>query len=269
MASRLSSRNTAGKENLEGYLIFTKGFLMHKNDANCRAQAKAAEMAEAAMMVERYRKRNERGIVKDHLKNFEYNYEVKCEREIAYCRLLRSRFESLRAIRLLEIGAGDGDNILGFLRMGMQAENIAANELLDYRREIIQARLPHIRIIPGDALRIDINEEYDVVFQSLVFTSILNSEVRKTLALKMWSWLRKGGCILWYDFVYNNPTNPDVRKVGLRELHALFPRASCFRKRRVTVAPPIGRRLSNVYGIINRFAPWLRTHIVARIDRDE
>ena len=52
----------------------------------------------------------------------------------------------------------------------------------------------------------------DIVFQSAVLTSILDDEYKKRLANKMWELLKPGGAILYYDFIYNNPKNPDVKE---------------------------------------------------------
>jgi hypothetical protein len=75
--------------------------------------------------------------------------------------------------------------------------------------------------------------------------------------------LRRKGAVLWYDFAYNNPRNPDVHGVGAREVRALFPGfdASLLR---VTLAPPIARRLPErllpvLYPLLSSISP-LRTH---------
>ena len=85
----------------------------------------------------------------------------------------------------------------------------------------------------------------------------------------MWSWLRPGGAVLWYDFTYNNPRNPDVRGVPLRRVQALFPQGR-ITARRVTLAPPLARVLVRVhpalYGLFNS-VPWLRTHILCWIEK--
>ena len=85
----------------------------------------------------------------------------------------------------------------------------------------------------------------------------------------MWSWLRPGGAVLWYDFTYNNPRNPDVRGVPLRRVQALFPQAH-ITARRVTLAPPLARAVVRVhpalYGLFNSL-PWLRTHILCWIEK--
>ena len=39
----------------------------------------------------------------------------------------------------------------------------------------------------------------------------------------MWRWVRPGGGVLWYDFTFDNPRNPDVRGVPLARVRELFP----------------------------------------------
>jgi hypothetical protein len=73
-------------------------------------------------------------------------------------------------------------------------------------------------------------------------TSILDDGMKKAVAIEMLRVLKPAGIILWYDFLFNNPKNPQVRGIGAREIRALFP--DCLvTLRRITLAPPIARRL--------------------------
>jgi hypothetical protein len=55
--------------------------------------------------------------------------------------------------------------------------------------------------------------------------------------------LAPGGAIAWYDFFVDNPRNAAVRGIGRSELVSLFPGFD-LRLRRVTLAPPLARRLA-------------------------
>ena len=76
--------------------------------------------------------------------------------------------------------------------------------------------------------------------------------------------VKPGGGVLWYDFTFDNPRNPDVRGVPLSRVRTLFPHAT-LRVRRVTLAPPLARAVTRVhpalYGWFNAL-PWLRTHVL-------
>jgi phospholipid N-methyltransferase len=87
------------------------------------------------------------------------------------------------------------------LDMGFTENNIIVNELLPERIAALKTNYRNIKLIEGDALKINVNQTFDIVFQSTVFTSILSNEDRINLATKMWEMLKPGGIILWYDFI--------------------------------------------------------------------
>jgi SAM-dependent methyltransferase len=173
--------------------------------------------------------------------------------------------------RLLEIGCGGGRNLLDLLRLGFRPENLTGNELLPERAAQARHVLPAgVRIIHGDAAKMDLPpESFDIVFQSVVFTSILDPAFQQALARRMWAWAAPGGGILWYDFVYDNPRNPDVRGIPIARIRELFP-AGLLRSWPVTLAPPVARAVTRLhpalYTLFN-LAPWLRTHVLCWIQK--
>jgi SAM-dependent methyltransferase len=173
--------------------------------------------------------------------------------------------------RLLEIGCGTGTNLLEFLLLGFQPENLVANELLEERVRRARHVLPTAtEVIAGDAAELDFgNQTFDVVFQSTVFTSILDDSFQERLAARMWAWVRPRGGVLWYDYIYNNPWNSDVRGVPIKRIRELFPQGQ-LKVWRVTLAPPIGRLVtkisSRLYATFNA-VPLLRTHVLCWIHK--
>jgi SAM-dependent methyltransferase len=171
--------------------------------------------------------------------------------------------------RLLEIGCGAGSNLLHLLLLGFAPENLVGNELLPERATIARKRLPEaVRLWTGDAAEISPDAgPFDIVFQSTVFTSLLDDAFQERLAERMWAMVKPGGGILWYDFLFNNPNNPDVRGVPMKRIRVLFPQGR-LRAWRLTLAPPISRRVTKVhpilYTLFNRL-PFLRTHTLCWI----
>lgn len=173
---------------------------------------------------------------------------------------LKKCFDNLSNLTLLEIGAGNGTNAYLFESLGFKRSNISFNELLKERIQAIKVNFPENKVYEGDAIEIPIDEKFDVIFQSVVFSSILNQSDRIKLANRMWSLLKPGGTILWYDFIYNNPKNKDVRKITEKELKQLFPNYSYCDVKKITLAPPIGRKTGRFYKLFN--FPILRSHIL-------
>lgn len=144
---------------------------------------------------------------------------------------------------VLEIGCGAGEWFNTFSRLGLPAQHQFGIELDSARAADAKATFPLASIVNGDATRLPWpNASFDLVFQSTVFTSVLEAQMKQQLASEMLRVLKPGGAVLWYDFVYDNPFNKQVKGVSVREVKRLFgARASRFY--RTTLAPPLARRL--------------------------
>lgn len=193
------------------------------------------------------------------------DYIVK-ERNLIYSKIINDHFINKDIIRILEIGAGSGGNIEFFKSIGIRPNHIFANELLEDRLISLNQNHPDINVLPGNALEISNELQFDLVFQSTVFTSILDKDFRKQLSDKIWDMTKPGGIILWYDFIFDNPKNPDVKKVSVKELKSLFPKGEFVFEKKVTLAPPIGRKVGKWYSFFNLF-PFLRSHYIAVIQK--
>jgi len=175
----------------------------------------------------------------------------------------------LAKLRLLEVGCGTGGNLLELLRIGFEPQHLRGIELLPDRFRQARNTLPlQLELLEGDASQAAIApESQDIVLVSTVFSSLLDDHFQQRLAGTLWQWIKPGGAVLWYDFTFNNPRNADVRGVPLRRVKALFPQAK-MSARRITLAPPIARRVAPVhpmlYTLFNSL-PWLRTHILCWI----
>ncbi len=172
----------------------------------------------------------------------------------------------LAGLRLLEVGCGTGSNLLEFIQFGFSPEHLQGIELLNASVERARRELPvSVRITIGDAAGVPAScvseASQDVVYQSTVFSSLLDNEFQQRLADRMWRWVRPGGGILWYDFTVNNPRNPDVRGVPVARIRQLFPHGQ-MQVRRLTLAPPLARAVTKLhprlYSALNTCV-WLRT----------
>jgi SAM-dependent methyltransferase len=224
-------------------------------------------MSEARKVAERYARRD----VGDRYSALNPDvWQTLHERQRAMLALFaRAGLRDISALKLTEVGCGAGGNLLELLRIGFAPEHLTGLELLAER--FAQAR----RVLPagttvwqGDAVEAPIEAaSQHIVLQSTVFSSLLDDAFQQRLADAMWRWLRPGGAVLWYDFTVDNPRNPDVRGVPLKRVRELFPQGR-ITHRRVTLAPPLARRVARVhpalYAVFNSL-PLLRTHVLAWI----
>jgi phospholipid N-methyltransferase len=216
---------------------------------------------EALAMAERYARRSTTRSPAESL----FGHFASAEREAHQLQLLHAHFGAdLSALKVLEVGAGAGNNLYFFLKQGLAWQNLFANELLPERISQLQSIHPYkANILEGDLLNLSPTHhgQYDLVFQSVVFSSVLNPEVRVQLAQKMHALLKPSGAILWYDFTINNPRNPDVKKVSAAEVKRLFSEFAWTWKR-VTLLPPLARKVGMRYPLINSMLPFARTHVL-------
>lgn len=195
-----------------------------------------------------------------------YNNQIVKERLNLFKQIIASKFKNTEKLKFMEIGAGAGSNIPFFSSMGIIDENIYANELVEDRSQKLKLNFPNIHVLPGDALQLDMENTFDIVFQSTVFTSILDLNFKKKLAKNLWKMTKTDGIVLWYDFMYDSPNNKSVKGIDKSEIKLLFNESKNIDFFKVTLAPPIGRRFQNLYSFLNSFS-FLRTHVIAVIHK--
>ena len=248
------------------------GHSIHRGHVVKADQSSTETRQELDAIRERYQRRNLR--VPDRRYSFlnPAVWQTVHERQRALLQLMsRLDWFNLHEKRLVEVGCGSGGNLLELLRFGFDAGRLQGVELLEERYAEARRVLPlELKLVLGDACEAGIPpESQDIVFQSTVFSSLLDDTFQKRLADAMWGWVKPGGGVLWYDFTFNNPRNADVRGVSLRRVRELFPNAQVS-ARRVTLAPPIARRVVQIhpclYSLFNT-VPLLRTHVLAWISK--
>jgi SAM-dependent methyltransferase len=165
--------------------------------------------------------------------------------------LVQERLVPLAGKTILDVGCGDGQQLLELVSWGARRSELAGIDLLEGRVARGRVRLgstsdrpdAEIDLRAGDASHLPWPDcSFDIVLQNTVFTSILDDAMKRNIAREIIRVLKPGGVLIWYDFRFNNPANRQVRGIGAGELRALFT-GCAIRLKRLTLAPPLARRL--------------------------
>ena len=166
----------------------------------------------------------------------------------------------------LEVGFGNIGWLTEMIGWGVSESDLHGIELNATRAGKAQQILPVADLRIGDAVELPWEgRTFQLAVASTLFTSVLDNDVRRLIADEIVRVLRPGGALLWYDFAYNNPRNPNVRGIGRAEIKQLFP-ALRGKIRTITLAPPLTRLIAPRWWALATFLesiPLLRTHLIA------
>jgi ubiquinone/menaquinone biosynthesis C-methylase UbiE len=145
--------------------------------------------------------------------------------------------------RILDVGCGAGQWLVDLETWGARGDRLSGIDLVEERASACRKRVRDADVRVGDASSLPWPDgSFDIVLQSMLMSSVLDLEMRTTVAAEMARVLAPGGLVLWYDFFVGNPRNPSVRGIRRGELAELFEGFE-IAWRRVTLAPPLVRAL--------------------------
>ncbi len=192
------------------------------------------------------------------------NYISACEKYALLAQTLGLIFkDDFRSKKYLDIGCGNGGNLTILNSMGVEPNCLYGNDIMPNRIEEAKKRLPTLAHLDcNNFLEIPYQENFfDCIFLYTVLSSILDLDFQKALIQKAKSLLKPGGVIIIYDFIYNNPANPDVRRIDIGFLKKTFIPLS-YSIKKATIIPPIARKF-NKFPIILRLMSlfsFLKSH---------
>src|SRR5882672_10974606 len=138
--------------------------------------------------------------------------------------LQRASMFPLNGRRVADIGCGVGTWLLEFLQWGVDPADLGGIDLMPERLACARRRIPGADLHVGSASELPWPDgSFDLVSQFLVFTTMLDPELKRAVASEMLRVVKPGGGILWFDFRVNNPRNHEVRGVRAAEIRSLFP----------------------------------------------
>lgn len=186
------------------------------------------------------------------------------ERNLVLIHALRElNIRTLKGMRALDVGCGGGTLLRYLFDFGAKPKDCFGIDVLEDTLRGAKELSPNLGFSVASAARLPFaNETFDIAFQSLVFTAVLDPEIKRAIAAEVLRVLRKGGRFVWYDFIYDNPQNPNVKGIRRKEIRQLLPGCK-LRFWRLTLAPPIGRITAAVSPFLFHLlsqVPFLCTH---------
>jgi len=173
------------------------------------------------------------------------------------------KIKSLAGMQILDVGCGGGTLLRYLFDFGARPRSCFGIDVLEDTLRVARELSPNVGFSLANAGRLPFADEtFDIAFQSMVFTSVLDPKIKRAIASEILRVLRKRGRFVWYDFLYDNPQNKNVKGIGRREIGELLPGCT-LRFWRLTLAPPVGRIVAAVspflFHLLSR-APFLCTH---------
>jgi len=144
--------------------------------------------------------------------------------ERALTRVLRREGLAVEGKRVLEDGCERGNLLRLLVELGATPGRCVgldrdADALRDGRVKTAAA----VHLVRGDAAALPFRDgAFDVVFQSLLFSSLPPGETRERAAREMERVVAEGGVLVWYDFVERAKGGGLPRGLELDEVRALF-----------------------------------------------
>jgi ubiquinone/menaquinone biosynthesis C-methylase UbiE len=222
-------------------------------------------MTEAERIAQAYRGRDPRAVTRWDLGNAGNRRNLEQRRRMTTQLLDSAGWLPLGERRVLDVGSGTGAELAWFRELGARDANLVGIDLLPERVESARTSFPALEFHAGNAEHLPFPDSaFDLVVACTLFSSILDEGMAGTVAGEIQRVMRSGGALLWYDFRYDSPSNPNVRAVGERHVRSLFPHLRG-KLRGLTLVPPLARRLGPLTSVAYPalFAlPPLRSHLI-------
>jgi ubiquinone/menaquinone biosynthesis C-methylase UbiE len=169
----------------------------------------------------------------------------------------------------VDVGCGKGSDLAHIAELLPGAELFGV-DLSEDRVEAARQAVPAatLWVQDGDTLPFP-DRSVQLVVLSTVLSSILDPGTRRQVAAEAYRIISDDGILLIYDIRLPSPANPNVCRIGKKELRALLP-AAVIEPYSITLLPPVARSLCRVWpGLYRPLASVrpLRSHYLSVVTR--
>lgn len=183
--------------------------------------------------------------------------------------IVAARFHGTAPPRVVDVGCGKGGDLAHIAEL-LPGAVLFGVDLSEERIAAARLAVPAatFRVQDGDTLPFR-DRSVQLVVLSTVLSSILDPGTRRQVAAEAYRITGDGGILLIYDIRLPSPANPNVCRIGRKELRALLPDAR-IRSYPITLLPPVARSLCRrwpgLYRPLARIRP-LRSHYLSVVTR--
>jgi ubiquinone/menaquinone biosynthesis C-methylase UbiE len=195
--------------------------------------------------------------------------QLQAERWQKIAGLLGERLGGQGPLQVVDVGCGAGGDLAHIAELlpeaGLFGVDLSETRVQAARRAVPSATL---WVRDGEALPFA-DRSVQLVLLSTVLSSILDPAARRQVAGEAYRIVSDDGIMLIYDIRLPSPANPNVRRIGRKELRTLLPGAR-IRSYPITLLPPLARSLGRIWpGLYRPLAALrpLRSHYLSVITR--
>lgn len=191
-----------------------------------------------------------------------YSYHSESLLKELYHLFIKYNFLTLKNKKILEIGCGTGNNFTNYLKFGVQDKDIYGLDLIIERLLTPKKIYKNVKLINNDSQFIPFkSKSFDIIFQFVVFSSILDDNVCKNIASEMLRVLKDDGMIIWYDAHGGKMMSEHTRSFSENQIKKYFPNCK-YEFKRIIPKTQLSLRLSKyswgwlILDIISYLLPW-------------
>jgi ubiquinone/menaquinone biosynthesis C-methylase UbiE len=183
--------------------------------------------------------------------------------------IIGAGLRGISPLRVADIGCGKGGDLAHIAELLPEAELFGV-DLSEERVKAARLAVPTATLWVQDVDTLPFpDRSVQLVVLSTVLSSILDPGTRRQVAAETYRIIGDDGMLLIYDIRLPSPANPNVCRIGKRQLRALLPTAR-IRSYPITLLPPVARSLCRrwpgLYQPLARIRP-LRSHYLSVVTR--